>query len=141
MWEVKLPPQPERKGPTEISVQFVNTVGLPAFATTTVVLVENDPVKTAPGVIRGRVMYGAYPSPNLGVTLYDDKNADKGKVMTNEKGMFEFKDLPAGRYRVVTARRTDGRLGAFPRKPLEFITLPPGGTQEVTVELFLEPGP
>ncbi len=140
-WGAKLPLPADRKGPLDVSVRFVNGLGLSTFATTTLELVEVDPGLTAPGKIVGKVSYGTTPQQGLEVILRDDKGAQKGKTATKADGGFAFNDVPPGRYRVSSTKRPYGYAGQFPRKNDEFIVLKPGATAEAEVTLFLPAGP
>jgi hypothetical protein len=138
VWGVKLPAATDKKGPTEVSVQFVNHLGLSAFATTTVDLEENDPAKTALGKIRGRVLEGDRPQGGLTVYLTDDKRAERGKQESKADGSFEFDNLPAGKYRLGVERASPNkRVGTYPRKGTDFIELAPGGSVTADLSLLL----
>ncbi|MFO0841560.1 MAG: carboxypeptidase-like regulatory domain-containing protein [Gemmataceae bacterium] len=138
LWAVKLPAPTDRKGPTEVSVQFVNRLGLSAFATTTVDLEENDPAKTAPGKILGKVLEGDRPQAGLTVYLTDDKRAERGKQVSKADGSFEFDNLPAGKYRLGVERATPNRrVATYPRKGTDFIELAPGGSVTADLSLLL----
>jgi hypothetical protein len=137
LWSVKLPLPADRKGPTDISVQFVNAVGLSTFRSISVELEENDPAKTALGTIKGRVIESDRPQSGLEVILTDDKRAEKGRTKTKDDGTFELSDLPAGKYRLSVSKSSNGRVGTYPRTATEFIDLMPGGTVTAEVPLLL----
>jgi hypothetical protein len=137
LWGAKLPLPADGKGPTAVSVRFVNSVGLTSFATTTVELLEANPALTAKGTIKGVVREGERPQAGLDVVLTDDKGAEKGRVKAGADGTFTFADLPAGKYKVSANKSSSGRKGVYPRAAAEFIDLKPGGTETAEVVLFL----
>lgn len=138
LWGVKLPAATDKKGPTEVSVEFVNQFGLSAFATTTVNLEENDPAKTALGKISGKVLEGDRPQGGLTVYLTDDKRAERGKQVSKDDGSFEFDNLPAGKYRLGVEKVVPNkRVGTYPRKGTDFIELTPGGSVTADLSLLL----
>jgi hypothetical protein len=113
-WSAKLPLPGERKGPTEVSVQFINRAGLSTFDTATLELTETDPAKTGPGKIRGRVLEGPRPQGGLHVVLTDEKNKEKARTKTAADGTFEFPAVEPGRYRVWAFKPESQRRGMEP---------------------------
>jgi hypothetical protein len=113
-WAGKLPLPADRKGPTDVSVQFINRAGLSTFDTATLELTETDPAKTGPGKIRGRVLEGPRPQSGLHVVLTDEKNKEKTRTKTAEDGTFEFPAVEPGRYRVWAFKPESQRRGMQP---------------------------
>lgn len=130
-WSAKIQLTPALKGPTDITVEFVNGVGLSSFATTTIDVTDGE--NKGPGKIKGVVLEGARPQPNLIVVLHEgkEKTTDKDqKTMTKPDGTFEFDGVAPGSYTVSTFKESSGRKGAQPAVVL------PGQTVEVTIMLF-----
>lgn len=134
-WTATLPLLGDRKGPTDVSVQFVNGVGLGTFETATIDLVDADP-KNGPGKIQGVVLEGDRPQANLEVVLSGDKAAvmnkdkDKGKTKTKEDGTFVFDNVAPGTYEVSCAKPSTERKATVP------VTVPPNQTVTVKVPLY-----
>ncbi len=137
LWGAKLPLPADGKGPTPISVRFINSIGLTSFATITVDLLEVNPALTAKGRIKGTVIEGDRPQAGLEVVLTDDKGVEKARVKTKADGTFEFADLAAGKYRVLALKPANGRKAVYPRRIGDFIDLKPGGVETVELPLFL----
>jgi hypothetical protein len=127
-WTAKLPPMPTLKGPTDFSVQFVNSFGLSRFATTTIDLLEKDPGKTGPATIKGVVDEFGIKQEGLKVVLTDEKGGVKGEAITDAGGNYAFTDVPPGRYRVSTVKPANGRRAQFPADRTRVIDLGPGAT-------------
>jgi hypothetical protein len=113
-WTAQIPPQPGRTGPTDVTVQFVNGVGLSAFATASVDLTETDPraaaaAPTGPTGIRGTVLEGPLLQPGLEVTLDSGQGKAQQVATTAADGSFVFKDLAPGLYKVLVAKPGSGR--------------------------------
>jgi hypothetical protein len=135
-WTVQLPLPPERLGPTDISVQFINAAGLSAFATTTVNILDKLPPTL--GTIRGTVFEGPLPQPNLEIALRDGKGGaikdDKGqerKTTTGPDGTFVFEDVPPGTYKVYASKP------ASRRQAEQSVTVEAGKTANVKLLLYL----
>lgn len=128
---------PNDKGLADLSTEFVNGVGLSAFATTQVRLVEPSTpgAGAAAATIKGKVVTG--PNDELGVTgakvlLKDAEGKKKAEATTNDKGEFEFKDLPPGDYKVSAS------VTMYPKKgESKLIKLEKGKTETVTIPLRL----
>jgi hypothetical protein len=130
-WAAQLPLPPDLKGPTDVSVQFVNRVGLSTFATTSVELVDFDPAKVNFGRIEGTVVEGPLPQAGLDVVLKDDKGKEVAKTKTKEGGSFAFAKVPPGKYTVSTAKVATKRKGQVP------VTVEAGKTATVQIKLYL----
>jgi hypothetical protein len=137
VWAVKLPLPRDRAGPTDVSVQFVNQVGLSTFATTTVDLLETDPNLAKLGTIKGKVLEGERGQEGLTVVLTDQRGAEKGRTKSGDGGAYEFKDLAPGKYRVAAAKVSSGRVGTAPRDRRGFLDVAAGATVTADVALFL----
>ncbi len=99
IWEATLA-LPEKKGPTEFSVAFVNAVGLASFDTIRLELTDAD--LTEPGRIAGRITERGVGQPELAVLLADEKGFQKGATKTDATGRYSFSDVPPGKYRVLS---------------------------------------
>ena len=138
LWTAKLPLPQTQKGPTDITVQLVNQIGLSTFATTSIELTEDDPAKTAPGKITGTVVQGGQPQADLEVVLTDEKGAEKGKAKTKADGTYEFADVAPGKYRLNVKKASNGRVAAYPSaKADDFLTMAPGGAVTAPLALLL----
>jgi hypothetical protein len=140
IWTVKLPLPRDRSGPTDVSVQFVNQVGLSTFATTSIDLLETDPNLAKGGTIKGKVTEGDRPQVGLPVVLTDEKGVEKAQTKTKEGGVYEFTGLPPGKYRVSSVKTSNSRSGSVPRDPRLFIDLKAGTTETADVVLYLRGG-
>jgi hypothetical protein len=137
LWVARLPLPADRTGPTDVSVRFVNGLGLSTFATAKVELTAEDPAKTAPATIKGKVVEGSLPQGGLTVVLRDDKGAEKGTATTRPNGTFEFKGVAPGKYKLFTSKVASGRKGEEPRGTGKFLEVKPGATVTVEIKLFL----
>ena len=79
------------------------------------------PEKKGTGVIKGRVATadGNRPLRRVQVSLSSPELSEPRSVSTTTQGMYEFKDLPAGRYTVTAARSGFLRLQYGQRRPGE----------------------
>ena len=114
-WTAQLPLTPDRRGPTEISVQFTNGVGLSSYATTTVNLLDGDK-KPGPGRIVGVVQEGTNPQADMEVILSPTdaktpQEKDKATKTTKTKpdGSYVFEDVAPGKYTVSCTKLISGR--------------------------------
>jgi hypothetical protein len=128
-WSASVP-LPEKKGPADLSVAFVNAVGLASFDTVTVELTDAD--LTPPGQILGRVTEHDVRQPGLKVFLADEKGLERASVVTDDKGSYRFEAVAPGRYRVLTSKP------ATPSKADAIVTVTPG--QQVALDLDLKYG-
>ncbi len=125
-WAAEVP-LPDKKGPAEVSVQFVNNVDLSAFDTAKLELTEADPIPV--GRIGGKVVEGERPQADLKVYLVDAKGTARDVKVTNAGGEFLFENVAAGRYAVVS-EKSESRTTA--NEPVEVRQ-----GELSTVELFL----
>lgn len=129
-WSARLT-LPEKKGPVEISVQFINNVGLSTFDTISPELTDADADKGAKlGRIQGRVMEGSRAQPGLEVILRDEKGMEKRTVKTAEDGAFSIPDVPPGKYKVSCMKVSSQTKGE------KDVTVEAGKPTVVTIELF-----
>lgn len=136
-WSAKLPLTPDKSGPTDISVEFVNQAGLTSIATTSVDVVDKLPAQF--GTVRGTVVEGTLPQPNLDVVLQDEKGmAVKDEKMkerlakTGADGSFTIENVPPGKYKIVARKPITNRIAKAD------IEVQPGETTTVPLVLFLE---
>jgi hypothetical protein len=101
-----LPPQ-NKTEPIIVTTLFVTRTGVKASITESIDISAN-----APGsglyTIKGKVMWGELPQPDLPVSLAGEEGKGKVKILpskTDSKGNFVFKDVPPGAY-VVTSQMT-----------------------------------
>jgi hypothetical protein len=127
-WSAELRLPEDRKGPTDVSVQFVNGAGLSGFDTATIELLDTDPVPT--GGIVGKVLEGDRPQKDLDVLLGNDRGDVVGRTRSGNDGGFTFKDLPKGTYQLYSRRSSTQTIG---RKIVE---VSPGEPQQVELKLY-----
>jgi hypothetical protein len=129
----------DKEGATDLTVEFVNRVGLTTLTQTYALHVSKgdavDPAdKPKPGSIAGTVLEGDRPQPGLTVELIEPKApapGDKPKsTMTDQNGKFEFKDLEPGTYRVKSAKPVSNRKGE------ETVIVTPGKAAPVAIKLL-----
>jgi hypothetical protein len=130
-WKAELQLPEDRKGPTPITVQMTNNVGLKSYDTVRIELTDTDPNATGPATIKGKVVIGKYDQPDLDVFLIDAKGKLKDKTTTNKEGHFEFTGVAPGLYRVYSYKR------ATKRKGFKDVDVKANETREITVELGL----
>lgn len=131
-WTAKLQLTGILRGPTDVTVQFINGVGMSTFATTTIDLVDAADNK-GPGKIKGTVVEGGRPQGGLTVVLHDpkEKMSDKDqKAVTKPDGAFEFDGVAPGSYTVSCVKVASERKGA------ESVVVQPNQTVSVTIMLF-----
>ncbi|MGL4552315.1 MAG: carboxypeptidase regulatory-like domain-containing protein, partial [Gemmataceae bacterium] len=133
-WAAAVPMPADKKGPTDVSVGVVNAVGLTAFATTSIDLADDDPEKSKPATVKGRLLEGERPQPGIDVVMTDEKGAEKGRATTDEDGAYAFKGVAPGKYRLSATKRT--RRASHPRTPGTF-EVAPGATVTADLVLFL----
>jgi hypothetical protein len=137
VWSVKMPAPEGKKGPTEVSVQFVNPLGLSSFATAVIDLSDEDPAKSMPATISGKLLEGTRGQGGLEVILTDEKGAEKARQKTQPDGTFAFKGLAPGKYRLSATKTSSARTAVFPRVPGTFINLAAGAEEKVELVLYL----
>ena len=104
IWRAALLLPTDRRGPFAISVQVVNHAGLATIDTITIDVTDNEPGKTGLGEIRGKVVEGPRPQPNLLVTLLDEAGKEILRTRTDANGAYVFGQLAPGRYRVLCVK-------------------------------------
>jgi hypothetical protein len=105
---------PENRGPTAITVQLTNGVGLVRYHTATIELTDADPAVSEPGSIRGKVVEGPRPQPGIEVLLRDEKGTEKKRTMTQPDGTFLFESLPPGNYVIFCVKPESLRRATVP---------------------------
>jgi hypothetical protein len=100
LWSISLLVPPEQKGALQLGVYVVNRAGLASADTIRIEIQERDPEKTGLGQIRGQVVEGPRPQPNLTVILTDEAGKEVARTRTLADGSFLFGKLPPGRYRL-----------------------------------------
>jgi hypothetical protein len=110
---VAMPPQ---SGPADLSVAFVNNIGLQAFATATINVVDALPTKN--GRILGAVLEGTVRQPAQQVYLLDPKSKAKDKVVaqtnSDATGAFQFENVVPGNYYVFCQKPSTQRQALVP---------------------------
>lgn len=104
LWTAALQVPADHKGPLVVSVQVVNHAGMAGVDTVTLEVTDREPGKTGLGEIRGQVVEGLRPQPNLLVTLIDQAGKEVAKTTTRADGSYAFTQLAPGRYRVVCVK-------------------------------------
>ena len=125
-------PLPEdKKGPTPVTAQVINKVGLARFESVMVDFLDVDPAKTGPSKIRGKVTEGDRLQPNVEVLLLDEKNKEKARTKTKADGSYEFDKLEPGRYKLYSLRLESRRRAFVP------VEIGPNETKTVDLALVL----
>lgn len=114
IWSAKVTLPMDAKGPTPITVRFVNGVGLARCVTQLVEATEIDPALLEPGRIEGKVLEGDRPQPGLTVFLRDEQGREKARMQTTADGSFVFSALPAGPYQIFCVKPETGRRALVP---------------------------
>lgn len=127
-WAARLAVPEGQKGVVPVGVVFENATGMRQSAAGEVELIDGDPV--TPGRIKGVVMEGSIPQPNLEVVLRDAKSAEKGKGKTRDDGTFAFEDLAPGAYTLSVSKSSTNRKGE------KKLVVEPGRPVSATIELF-----
>ena len=127
-WAVKLPLAGERKGPTDVSVEFKSATGLSSFATATLELIDQEaPPET--GRIEGKVAEGPRAQEGLTVVLRDEKNEVRGQTTTDADGAYKFENVKPGKYRVIASKPKAKRTADKP------VDVAPGATVRLDLTL------
>ncbi len=124
VWVAELAVSRERKDAFDVGVRFVKKAGPSAGATVKVDI--DDPAKRRKASVRGRVLEGDRVQVGLEVGIQDARGELKGTARTNDKGVFEFKDLDPGVYRLGAYKRSSATRG------LRTIELKPGENKVLT---------
>ena len=103
-WSAALQIPADHKGPLAISVQVVNHAGMASIDTVTLEVTDRDPGKTGLGEIRGKVVEGPRPQPNLVVILTDERGKEIARTRTQADGSYVFEQVAPGRYRLVCVK-------------------------------------
>ena len=105
-WLAQVPLPMGAKGLQDVTAVATNAVGLSEASTQRIQLL--DPPTT--GTIRGTVSLraGGKALTDVGLILRDADGKDKGVAKTNEKGIFEIKEVPPGTYKLFAARPDSG---------------------------------
>jgi hypothetical protein len=145
-WTADLPLPTGASGSIQVSVRFLNQVGLAGFDSREIAILEPRPApapeagsQTAPpkpGAIEGKVTEGNRAQPGLTVFLYDlskTKPGDDpvaGRATTAKDGSYSFKDLNPGSYRLYCTNP------ASVTRAVVDATVKPGETAAVNLPLF-----
>lgn len=115
VWTAQVPLTPDRRGDTEVSVQFINGVGLSTFATTPVNILDGEK-KAGPGRIVGVVQEGTNPQADMEVILSptdpktpQEKEKATKTTKTKPDGSYVFEDVAPGKYTVSCTKLISGR--------------------------------
>jgi hypothetical protein len=127
-WAAKLPLAGDRKGPTDISVEFKSMVGLSSFATATIELLDPN-AAPEPGKIEGKVNEGGRAQGDLDVVLRNEKNEEKGRTKTGPDGSYRLDNVEPGKYKIIAMKVVSNRRAE------QAVVVEPG--QTVTVDLTL----
>jgi Carboxypeptidase regulatory-like domain len=103
-WSAALQVPADHKGPLAVSVQVVNHAGMASIDTVMLEVTDREPGKTGLGEIRGKVIEGPRPQPNLTVILTDERGKEIARTRTQADGSYVFQQLAPGRYRVVCVK-------------------------------------
>ena len=103
-WSAALQIPVDHKGPLAISVQVVNHAGMASIDTVTLEVTDREPGKTGLGEIRGKVVEGPRPQPNLIVILTDERGKEIARTRTLADGSYVFEQVTPGRYRLVCVK-------------------------------------
>jgi hypothetical protein len=145
-WEATLALTTTEKGKIIVTARFTSGVGLHAFDSTEVEILEPvpspeevavaKPVPKKPGGIKGKVTENDIAQPGLDVFLYDAKEKDiekqpKKQVKTKPDGTYAFADLDPGLYRVYCLKSITNRSDA------KDVNVPSGETVPQDLDLIL----
>lgn len=121
IWAAELTAPLDARNPLDVSVRFINNVGLSTTEVTALAVV--DPPPPPPKVakkasIAGVVMEGDRPQKGLKVDLLDAAGRPLLSTTTADKGQFVFKDLAPGEYRVSSVKTASNTRGESRPIPL-----------------------
>jgi hypothetical protein len=115
VWTAQLPLTPDRRGDTDVSVQFINGVGLSTFATTQINILDGEK-KAGPGRIVGVVQEGMNPQADMEVILSptdaktpQEKEKATKTTKTKPDGSYVFEDVAPGKYTLSCTKLISGR--------------------------------
>jgi hypothetical protein len=115
VYEAKLQAPTDKKGTFDVSVAFINGVGLVTIRTVQIELVDAK-AATGGASITGTVVFGDNPIPGQEVLLRDPQGNVKDTTKTGlegaTRGVFTFKNVAPGTYQIValnTALRANGQ--------------------------------
>jgi hypothetical protein len=111
-WTAELPLPKDRLGPVDLTALVTTAAGLITPVAANVELVPFDPVKTAPGTIRGVLSEGQVSQVGIEVVLKDDKGVEKARVKTAAGGVYKFENVAPGDYRVSARKFVSGATKA-----------------------------
>lgn len=107
--DIKIPD--DFRGNGVMGVTFTNQAGISSPLPEVQRIEITDAVPKIPlGTIEGRVVYADRPQPNVSVKLWDSEGKEKGSATTNDKGLFNIKNVPPGNY-TLSAQRPDSSTG------------------------------
>jgi hypothetical protein len=113
-WVAFLDPPTDKAAKFDVTVEFTNKADLKSVKSVEIVLKDAGP--GGPGArpsIIGRVEEGGRGQPKVAVALRDSTTlALKDTTLTNDKGEFIFKDVPAGSYVVTAVKSGDATAGS-----------------------------
>jgi hypothetical protein len=127
-WTADLRLPEDKKGSTDVSVQFINGAGLSTFESTSIELLDTDPVPL--GAIAGKVLEGELPQKGLDVLLGNAKGVVIGRTKSDPDGAFGFKGLPKGTYQLYTNKVATGTIGR------SIVNVVAGESQQVELKLY-----
>ncbi len=124
VWVALLPAPTGQVGQFEVTVQATNAANLAAADTVTIQLVDADKDKDkdkakGPASIEGKVTMGGIPQPKVPVLLRDGDGKVKDTAVTNDAGIYLFKEVPPGSYRITAVKTGAATRGENAAQVLE----------------------
>ncbi len=107
-WSAEIPLPKDKTGPTAITAQFTNGVGLVTYRTASLELTDKDPAEGL-GHIRGKVLEGSRVQPGLEVILRNERGTEVGRTKTKPDGSFIFEGVEPGAYVIHCVKPDSGR--------------------------------
>src|SRR5262249_28605626 len=117
----------------EVSVEFVNHVGLSKAVTMPITIFDPPPPEPS-GTITGVVMEGATAQSGIEVVLLDVKNpkaAPKATTKADDAGAYRFEKVPPGDYLIACTNKNTRRTDQKP------VTVKADHTEKVDLSLLL----